>query len=857
MKTISLKIDGQLADFFEDKSLSLSLNKSIADIQDYSKRIGNFSFSFKLPKTKTNNIIFQNIDIVQGLNKFNKYNNFIAELQLDGIQIMDGVLILLAINSDNYEVCLVGNNISWKTLIGGKSLREIQSLQGEQFIGAKNKLTGYEPFGTWLGQQDYWNLGVDDGIAVQFPLISYGRFYIGDKDITGISGTFSDEVTTRQPHNFFVGQLIYLEGEQSGVILRYGSGVGPYAYLRVVSVVDDYTFTCEYSSDGFTWSYATFPYLQGKFVRFYDENSNNNFIEELNFDDIPPSVYVVPTLKAIFNDIEWTIGGDWINRQTTKKLIMPYVGDDDPRWNWNVLGRFGATGTTEYSTSATTLFNLNYGDSSGINATGGFSYAWVLRNQTELFDFGENNNQYKDQISYICPTAGKYQFWLDLDIHSFDRQAGSAGSGNLGRKHSLVLLKTKFGSSQVDIYNLISKFTTRYGTVSPSTGIPTVQWNELLETDELCMLYSLSDPIYGPTLGAEEVNKGISAITTTYTQTGTGDGPFNGSGRIQILTEEFSAEKNDVFFWFYVTPNNPQGFYTLSDMATSATTFWSGTCSNGDYLLQPANLLPDISQDNFLKSLVSMFNLYLDADDVNKNIIIESRDDFYKDNVYAVDWTDKINSFEYSLTPIEQFRWNNFIYAEDSKDILGADKWADLRYENKSIYADGESVVKVPSFAATKELEYISLFQSGGTLQIPTMATSDQLDENNWNVNWNYDYTPRILTYDGIYNTSGVIWKHDDDPISGYPKASFYSGAINLKFGDDDGLFNEYYANTLLTINNSFILSTQVNINSYEFYKISLRDKIIINNNMFVLNKISNFKPVEDRLTQVELIKVI
>jgi hypothetical protein len=71
-----------------------------------------------------------------------------------------------------------------------------------------------------------------------------------------------------------------------------------------------------------------------------------------------------------------------------------------------------------------------------------------------------------------------------------------------------------------------------------------------------------------------------------------------------------------------------------------------------------------IKQKDFLLSVIKMFNLYIDVDKNNvKNLIIETRDDFYSSGSIT-DWTYKLdNSNIVELKPMGDLNYREFIYS--------------------------------------------------------------------------------------------------------------------------------------------------------------------------------------------------
>jgi hypothetical protein len=67
--------------------------------------------------------------------------------------------------------------------------------------------------------------------------------------------------------------------------------------------------------------------LQNHYYLFNSTPSNRT--NDFFYQQIPPAVYLVNIIKAIFTDAGWTLGGTFWNDQNIKKIICPYVGETD------------------------------------------------------------------------------------------------------------------------------------------------------------------------------------------------------------------------------------------------------------------------------------------------------------------------------------------------------------------------------------------------------------------------------------------------------------------------------------------------------------------------------------------------
>ena len=155
---IALYINGVLADL-NSNGVDISLNRELTNAQDFNARSGDFSLTLSLPKTKTNNRIFENANEVHQVDKFRRATDFNAELFANGENILTGFIKLSGVDSRNYKGNLYGDSISWADLLDSINLRDL------------NWAIPYLGPGVAVGEIDYYNNLIDS--PIRFPLIAY------------------------------------------------------------------------------------------------------------------------------------------------------------------------------------------------------------------------------------------------------------------------------------------------------------------------------------------------------------------------------------------------------------------------------------------------------------------------------------------------------------------------------------------------------------------------------------------------------------------------------------------------------------------------------------------------------------
>ena len=125
MQQAQLYIEGQRIDMFEDESVSIT--QSIQNVKDPSKIFTDFSKTFNLPASKTNNKIFKhyyNFDIVGGFDARTKKS---SNIELNYLPFRDGKIKLEGVDLKNnkphtYKVTFFGNTVTLKDTLGEDKL---------------------------------------------------------------------------------------------------------------------------------------------------------------------------------------------------------------------------------------------------------------------------------------------------------------------------------------------------------------------------------------------------------------------------------------------------------------------------------------------------------------------------------------------------------------------------------------------------------------------------------------------------------------------------------------------------------------------------------------------------------------
>ena len=226
MQNIELYIEGQRLDLFEDESVSL--NQTIKNARDVAKVFTDFTQSFNVPASKTNNKIFKhyyNFDIVGG---FDARIKVAGTIELNSFPFKDGKIKLEGVKlkenqAYSYKITFFGNTVNLKDIIGEDKLNILTDLNSLSEIYSTSEIKS-------ALQR---NPTTSDVIA---PLITHtDRLYFETSNNSGADGN-----------------LWYQSGHQHGVLwsqLKYALRI-----RKIVEAIESHYTGITFSNDFFTSS---------------------------------------------------------------------------------------------------------------------------------------------------------------------------------------------------------------------------------------------------------------------------------------------------------------------------------------------------------------------------------------------------------------------------------------------------------------------------------------------------------------------------------------------------------------------------------------------------------------------------
>ena len=305
----------------------------------------------------------------------------------------------------------------------------------------------------------------------------------------------------------------------------------------------------------------------------------------------------------------------------------------------------------------------------------------------------------------------------------------------------------------------------------------------------------------------------------------------------------------------------------------------------------------ELGQWDFLKGILTMFNLVTLVDEENSdNILIEPYSDVFiptatggttlADRGVEHDWTEKIDVSEMKLTPLTDLNKKTiFKFVEDDDDYsfnqyknqVGGHLYGSKKYNAGDEFniLFGEDEIVAEPFAATLVKPLMS--------QFPEFITPAVYSMNDDGISEGFENSPRIMYNNGIKSTGTSYYIPAQNGVSDDQQTDFLqfshlsdvptilatpsvAGSSDFHFGEcqlmpgvgspvPNNLFNLYWLPyySELYNPNTRIMTIKVNLNPADINTFKFNDTVYIKNRVFRVNKI-DYKPND--LATVEFILI-
>jgi hypothetical protein len=314
------------------------------------------------------------------------------------------------------------------------------------------------------------------------------------------------------------------------------------------------------------------------------------------------------------------------------------------------------------------------------------------------------------------------------------------------------------------------------------------------------------------------------------------------------------------------------GIFTIGNTVPTAVDLEEGDEMKIEYTMPKS-----MKQRDFLKSIISMYNLYVTQDRLQTNVleIIPYNEFFQTFKNEALDWTDKLDySQEISITPLSELSAKEYRFTFDDD----TDFWS-ASYKAKFNQAYGESRTIVPNDFEldTKTVKVVfgspvmreevpgqimvHLYKSENSVKVPdnfkpriVFFAPNQPTLSPWQI----DFEAGPVTYN-TYPYAG----HLDNPIEpatdvlfSFPQEVYFSTGI---YPQNSNLYTGYYDQLITSIGdrNSRLIEGYFYLTPTDISNLDFRKIIKLGNHFFQLQKVDKYNPIANGLSYVSLFKIL
>jgi hypothetical protein len=566
---------------------------------------------------------------------------------------------------------------------------------------------------------------------------------------------------------------------------------------------------------------------------------------KFNLEEFTPTLYAQNYLDRIFAESGFGYSWPALTADTVMfdKLVIPYNGDKPTV----------STATNEaasVSANTTTYQTITYTGPTGNVDDIGVTH---LNIDNELKD--DNNNYNPTTSIYTVPGTDtnmtvSFKIEVNYDLYYENNSGANAhllpipnGLGGVyGVKVTPYIGVYKNSSATNALVNITKYPNSNYpiptGTVVPN-GITTIASG----VDKI-----ISSTIF-TAISNDSIDFKLNAALRGYNTNGS-QGPA-----FAFYTSTAKTAKADVRIKIKINS------ITLSILPTIKTFGYNVPIVVNDFIPK------QIKQSDFIKSIFTMYNLFAEVDKDNPKVLnLTSRDDYYDVGIIQ-DWTKKLakeRDQELRFLPELQSKRIVLTYKQDKDSpnttyLQGTNEvYGQMEYVFDNEYVKGKSNQEL-IFGASP----IHNTKFGAVLPMVDGQAPKTL--------------PRILIDGGEYSCAEYsIQNYYGNTATGntYPHLSHWNkptnptfdinfGVCDFYFRDDNygaytnnNLFNLYWRRTMNQINTGKMLTAYFDLNEYDIQKMSLSDKIRIDNSWWNINKIIDYDANSSNLTKVELISI-
>lgn len=882
-RVIELRLNNQRVEVSNPNDLGLRLDRIAQSKDNLAVKGSDFSTTITIPKTKSNNRIFVNKDLLEGIAKFNALNDYIAEIYVDGEPLIYGTFRLNRISQIGYEGELKADSSNWIELLDGVQLTELGYQDGNP---------------TWFfsfeGATTIESANTATSSLYRFPTISYNNVPL--IDYFGVTPT-------------------QLFGEYD---------VDCNELVTPADFPNDFPTRNAYFSwrDGLTFEDFPPAINYGDLIRKCFENIGWNVKGNI-FNEDWFKALIMPYVGEEFKYNWKTLGylfSEMIQYVQTA-LSVPSFNDYE-----NYISTPGLSNLALFSGSANITSHEDF--VTRVDKVANFKKYLVTDSYSGEFTDG----------GYVAPASGRYK----IRIKSYykkelqpDGVTGEADLDNIGNGISNygwddnVLLITRRDTDGSFVFN--------YGEDQDFRHIVT-QWIDQKNTDfvdkpndvvayispkRYAVLGNDVEAIGSPLSNWQETVNVISSSHSILSHTSISYSSES-SAEIEI---EIDLEKNERINFYWTSILNTFGSSLNSVQASKTTLNDTDSEVEIEYLcgwddIDVAINLPNIGAKEFISSFVNQFNLRFTVLERSKTVEFVLPNDYYIKDQSSIDITDRVDIDSVTITPLGTPKTFIVGYVNDGNDRLLVDStnactlditsntnnYANIaEFTNDNTYADGE--LKIQSiFSATKFVtgtfdlmdigsgsqtigsitnpypdcngKPVSVAQywrfDGGTslqYEIPSIQSQSSFEQDRvGELEYSFNYNPRIIYYIGTANSwygtdadykikidsRGAVIGAEDFAIQ--PTVCSFdteNGNPYPSLRYDTYLYNQYFENLLEVYNQSHILEVQAALRGKDWRELQGNVLVRFLGVVYRILEIRDFDPLGDNLTNIVLLRVV
>ena len=889
MKDIRLLINNIEADVMLEDELDFRIQRVIQNEDDFLDKGGDFTFQISLPVTPNNDRIFGGLTTLSQYRKFNFKVPYACQLYVRGVIVLNGSFLLTSVTNRRYQGEMSGDNSEWLERLEDIKLCEIGYVDNEP--------TWFQEY-LGITSANLWNNRMNRESDLVFPMIQYNNTPITDYkdfnkvDIVGSTDGGGNVITNPKsfPSDFEVRPGYF--GTRVGLTFE---DFPPALYYRNVieKIFEDIDYSVSSELFAFDWFNRLIIPFTGEQVQWnwkslaklYLDSPVGNYQfgvpgENIIFEDYNTDGPRIVRLAEV-NCMQFDVPNNRIDRianykkwKVNDKSNFSYICPVTGRYKVDVkLDIFKQVTTT---TAANIAFGTIGGPNAGIDPNTPYNWSdsvLVIVRQNESGEYDLNPNWKEDLAK-----------WIDNKSNNFINNP----------------------SDVIAYFSPLRNFHSNI--INPLNPIE-VSGSPLTDNQESVTI----------TQGAHSYNPNPLGPNNTN---------WLSSSEVDISIE-LDLQKNEriAIFWFTPLDARPTTgvFSTIS--AEFTTNNQVSAEINIDYVcgyedLDLAALLPCSSAKDFIADFIAQFNLDFKFTE-GRNIEFVVRDQFIRNRANNIDITEFLHYDTIEFTPARvpvnyivgydndeddrlltqaasgctedsrsvteyanvQFSGSDNIYSRGTKEIRNF--FSATRFTPATVEAVPYPLVAAPTETAINIANppNINLFVTGydfgptttKVIQIPNIQSEDSFRTTTFgDLNYSFNYKPRILKYRGFIETVDMIFKRifvnapgieaADKPDHWYRPTvcSFHTdnGDIvgplrTLRYDTLDGLYNTYFNDTIDSRGDAYILKADISITPYLWTQLDGSKFVTYQDDLYQILKIEDYDPINNNPAIITLLKLV